>query len=87
MGIGSIMSCRAGILRLIPVFACRDGQRTRVGVLQGLAPFLTALTEAHPTVGASRWWYARFVERAQPRGKTDRTASVDASGGTGDSGE
>ena len=71
----------------VAVFACRDGQRIRVGVLQGLAPFLTALTNAHPTVGASRWWYARFVERAQLRGKTERTASGDASGGTGGSEE
>jgi hypothetical protein len=71
----------------IAVFACRDGQRIRVGVLQGLAPFLTAWTEAQPSVGASRWWYPRFVERAQLRGKTERTASGDAPGGPGDSQE
>jgi hypothetical protein len=71
----------------VAVFVCRDGQRIRVGVLQGLAPFLTALTEAHPTVGASRWWYATFVERAQLRGKNERTASGDASGRTADSEE
>jgi hypothetical protein len=65
----------------IAVFNCRDGQRIRVVVLQGFAPFLTALNTAHPTVVVAPGRYARLVERAQLRWKTERTPPTNAADG------
>jgi hypothetical protein len=63
--VSDIVGVESEFLGSIAVFICRDGQRIRVAVLQGFAPFLKALTEAHPSLGARPGWYARFVERAQ----------------------
>ncbi len=60
-----VVSVSSEFLGSIAVFTCRDGTRIRVAVFQGFAPFLTALTEAHPLLAATPGWYARFVDRAQ----------------------
>ncbi len=66
------------------VFTCSDGQRIRVYVVQGFAPFLTALTRAHPAIGAVPWRYARLVDRAQLWRPTAHTDSADETSGAGD---
>jgi hypothetical protein len=85
--VSEVVGVDTEFLGSVAVFTCRDGQRIRVGVMQGFAPFLTAFTKAHPAVGAAPGRYARFVERAQLKRKTGRTASMDAAGGAGDSEE
>jgi hypothetical protein len=63
--VSEIVGIDSEFLGEIAVFICRDGQRIRVVVLQGFVPFLKALNEAHPSLGAAPSWYARLVERAQ----------------------
>lgn len=63
--VSDIVGLDSEFLGSIAVFICRDGRRIRVGVAQGFAPFLKALTEVHPSVRAAPGRYARFVERAQ----------------------
>lgn len=63
--VSDVVGVDSEFLGSVAVFICRDGRRIRIAVLQGFAPFLKALTEAHPSLGAAPGWYARLVERAQ----------------------
>jgi hypothetical protein len=83
--VSDVVGVEYDFLGSVAVFTCRDGRRTRVVVLQGFAPFLAALAKAHPAIGAAPGRYARFVERAQLRRNTGRSASVDTSDREGDS--
>lgn len=69
----------------VAVFTFQNGRRIRVVVLQGFAPFLAALTKSHPAIGAAPGRYARFVERAQLRPKTERRDSMDTDEDVGNS--
>jgi hypothetical protein len=83
--IADVVGVDSEFLGSLVVFTFRDGRRVRVVVLQGFAPFITALTKAHPSIGAAPGGYARLVERAQLRWKRAGTASRDSTGATDDS--
>ena len=53
----------------VAVIVCKNGQKIRIVILQGFAPFLTALNQAHPSIVATPGVYARLVERAQLKRK------------------
>jgi hypothetical protein len=64
-----IVAVRADSMGAVAVFHCRNGEKVRVMILQGFAPFLIALKQAHPSIEATPGFYARLVERAQLRRK------------------
>jgi hypothetical protein len=53
----------------VAVIRCNSGKKIRVVILQGFAPFLEALTRAHPGIIAKPSALARFAERAQLKRK------------------
>lgn len=63
--ISDVVAVDTEFMGSVAVFVCRNGQKVRVVVLQGFAPFLMGLNQAHPSVVPSPGVYARFVERAQ----------------------
>jgi len=67
--ISDVLAVNTEWMGSVAVFTCRNGEKIRVVVLQGFAPFLTALNQAHPSIAASPGFYARFVERSQLKRK------------------
>jgi hypothetical protein len=63
--ISDVVAVDTEFMGAVAVFVCASGDKIRVVVLQGFAPFLRALSEAHPSIVARPGVYARLVERAQ----------------------
>ena len=67
--IADIVAVRTESMGAVATFNCRNGEKVRVVIQQGFAPFLMALNHTHPSVVATPGLYARLVERAQFRRK------------------
>lgn len=67
--ISEITSVDTEQMGAVAVFKCKNGEKIRVVILQGFAPFLVALNQAHPSIAAAPGAYARLVDRAQLKRK------------------